>query len=385
MRVLVDYRPALRKPTGVGEYTRRLVAALARLTPGGEGSPLLDLTIFSSSWKDRLCLPGDLVGADAIDLRVPVAALNLAWHRLGWPSIERLTRRRFDVVHSFHPLLMPSRAAAQVVTIYDLHFLAHPERTRAEIRRDYPALVRAHARRADHIIVISEFTGREVQRLLGVPADRLSICRPGAPTWSPRPAAHDDRYILFVGTLEPRKNVGALLDAYETLLARGVARLPGLVLAGRPTPDAADWLARIARPPLLGHVRTLGYVDSSARQSLYESACLLVQPSHEEGFGMPVLEAMTLGVPVVAANRGALPEVLGDAGLLADLDRGADDPRSLAGSMERMLSDDSLLATASVRGIARAQRFRWVDAAETAREAYGRALHRGRLRASQGD
>ncbi len=377
MRVLVDYRPALRTPTGVGEYTRQLVSALE----AGAAGRGLDLTIFSSSWKDRLEVPGELLGAEAIDLRVPVVALNLAWHRLRWPPIEWLTGRRFDVVHSFHPLLMPSRWAAQVITIYDLNFLTHPERTRAEIRRDYPALVRRHAQRADHIIVISEFTGREVQRLLGVPADRLSVCRPGAPDWPSRKAPPSDGYVLFLGTLEPRKNVGALLDAYERLLASRVPRLPRLVLAGHPTPDATAWLARIARPPLLGHVMLQGYVDPATRRSLYEGARLLVQPSHEEGFGMPVLEAMTLGVPVVAANRGALSEVLGDAGQLADLDCGPEDPHSLAGSMQRMLGDDDLLAAASARGVARAQGFRWADAASAARDAYDRALHRRRLRA----
>ncbi len=97
-------------------------------------------------------LPSELAGATAIDRRVPVAVLNLAWHRLGWPSVERLTGQSFDVAHSFHPLLMPSRSAAQVITIYDLNFLTHPERTRAEIRRDYAALVRSHAkeRRSRH-------------------------------------------------------------------------------------------------------------------------------------------------------------------------------------------------------------------------------------------
>ena len=141
------------------------------------------------------------------------------------------------------------------------------------------------------------------------------------------------------------------------------------------------WLARIARPPLLGHVVLQGYVEPATRRSLYEGAQLLVQPSYEEGFGMPVLEAMTLGVPVVAANRGALPEVLGDAGLFADLDCGPEDPHSLAGAIQRMLGDDDLLAAASARGVARALGFRWADAASAARDAYDRALHRRRLRA----
>ena len=376
MRVLVDYRPALRNPTGVGEYTRQLVSALAT----DHAHQGLDLEVFSSSWKDRLQPPAALERLEAVDLRVPVAVLNLAWHRLRWPPIEWLTHRSFDVVHSFHPLLMPSRSAAQVITIYDLNFLTHPERTHAEIRRDYPALVQSHAQQADHVIVISEFTSREVQDRLKVPADRITICSPGAPDWASRPSEPADGYVLFVGTLEPRKNVGALLDAYQALLVSDIAGLPPLVLAGRATAASADWLARIERPPLLGHVRTLGYVEPSARQAIYEGALFLVQPSHEEGFGMPVLEAMATGVPVVAARRGALPEALGDAGLLVDPDQAPGDAGSLAGAMRRMIDDPKLRETAASRGLARAQSFRWTVAAGHLREAYDRALHRRRLR-----
>ena len=189
MRVLLDYRPALRQRSGVGEYTHQLVKALLAAFPADAPGAPLELTLFSSSWKDRLVLPeGELPGAATIDRHVPVSVLNRAWHRFGWPPAELLTGRRFDVTHSLHPLILPSRAAAHVVTIHDLDFLAHPERTRAEIRRDYPALARDHAHRADRVIVPSRFTAGEVERLLGVPADRISVCPPGAPDWAPREA-----------------------------------------------------------------------------------------------------------------------------------------------------------------------------------------------------
>ena len=114
--------------------------------------------------------------------------LNLAWHRLRWPPIEALAGGEYDIAHSPHPLLLPSRSAAQIVTIHDLHFLTHPERTSAEIRRDYPALVRTHATRADRVIVVSRFVAGEVQRLLDIPADRISVCPNGAPDWKGPPA-----------------------------------------------------------------------------------------------------------------------------------------------------------------------------------------------------
>ena len=162
-----------------------------------------------------------------VDRRVPVAALNFAWHRLRWPPIEALAGGEYDIAHSPHPLLLPSRSAAQVVTIHDLHFLSHPERTSAEIRRDYPALVRAHARRADRIIVVSRFVAGEVQRVLGI-AGRSHFClsRTARPSGRGLPLRADaGGYLLFVGTIEPRKNVGGLLDAYARLLARGAPTL----------------------------------------------------------------------------------------------------------------------------------------------------------------
>jgi glycosyltransferase involved in cell wall biosynthesis len=366
VRVLIDYRPALRQRSGAGEYTHQLVKALLATFPKAE----LELTVFSSSWKDRLDVEQtELAGVTAIDSRVPVRLLNLAWHRLGWPSAEGLTGCRFAVTHSSHPLILPSRAAAHVVTIHDLNFLSHPERTQAEIRRDYPPLVRDHARRADRILVPSQFTAGEVTRQLGVAAEKISVCPPGAPPWTPRAAPPTDGYVLFLGTLEPRKNVGALLDAYERLSLRRYP-LPRLVLAGKATDESRVWLERIARPPLDGAVRHIGYVEPANRRELYEGARLLVQPSFEEGFGLPVLEAMTVGVPVVAANRGALPEVIRDAGLLVDPDK-ADE---MAAGIDRMLTDQAYAATCAAKGVERARQFQWGATARRVYEAYQLAV-----------
>jgi len=371
VRVLVDYRPALRQRSGVGEYTHHVVKALIAAFPRDSPDAPLDLTLFSSSWKDRLQIAdADLAGIDAIDRRVPVSVLNYAWHRFGWPPADLLTGRSFDVTHSPHPLILPSRGAAHVVTIPDLNFLAHPERTRAEIRRDYPVLARSHAHRADHIIVISRFTAAEVERRLGVDADRISVCVPGAPDWTPRAATPPEGYVLFFGTLEPRKNIGALLDAYEALSAR--RRPPPLVLAGQTTPDSQPWLDRIKRPPLAGLARHIGYVHADKRREVYEGARLLVQPSFEEGFGMTALEAMTLGVPVVAANRGALPEVVGDAGPLVDPEA----PEEMTSAIERILDDSAFAAACSSKGALRARQFRWDHTARRVYEAYRRALER---------
>jgi glycosyltransferase involved in cell wall biosynthesis len=369
VHILVDYRAALRERTGVGHYAHELVRALVASSP-----PDQILSVFSSSWTDRLD-PARVPGARVIDRRVPVRVLNSLWHRWEWPPIELLAGTRVDIAHSLHPLLMPARRAAQVVTIHDLDFLDHPERSGAEIRRDYPALAAAHATRADRVIVISQHTAGEVERRLGVPASRISVCVPGAPEWPRRAHEPVPGSVLFVGTLDARKNVGALIDAYARVVA---ARpdAPPLVLAGRKTPDADVWLPRIDERPLAGHVRMAGYVPHAELLALYNDAILLVMPSHHEGFGIPALEAMTTGVPVVAADRGALPEVIGDAGLLVD----PMDAEAFAATILRALADRSLRDTLRERGWRRAAGRQWADTASAARDAYALALDARRQR-----
>jgi glycosyltransferase involved in cell wall biosynthesis len=375
VRILVDYRPALRERTGVGEYVHELVRAYTALPEAADD----EVRLFTSSWKDRpTATVGQELNATVIDRRVPVGVLNYLWHRIEWPPVETLSGR-IDVVHGQHPLLIPTRDAAQVVTIHDLFFLSAPERTRAEIRRDYVTLAPSHARRADAIIVSSEYTAGLVRTQLGVAADRIYVCPAGAPRWTPRRQRVDrreDGYVLFLGTLEPRKNIGVLLDAYVSLLDRGV-RVPPLVLAGRTTPESAAWLERSRRVPLAAHVEHRGYIAASDREALYAGARLLVMPSLDEGFGLPVLEAMAAGVPVVASNRGSLPEVAGDAAVLVD----AMDVAGLANAIERVVHDEAYAQDLASRGLERAASFTWIRTAAAARRAYLDAIVRHRERA----
>ncbi len=375
MRVLVDYRPALRQRTGVGEYVHELVRAYAAL-PEAVGD---DIRVFTSSWKDRPAagLSAEL-NVPVLDRRVPVGTLNYLWHRWAWPPIEALAGR-FDVVHGQHPLLIPARKAAQIVTIHDLFFLSAPERTRGEIRRDYAALAPDHARRADAVVVSSDYTRGLVSHQLGVPRERIHVCPAGAPRWRTlgrEPNLPRDGYVLFLGTLEPRKNLGVLLDAYAALLDRGVL-VPRLVLAGRATADAEPWLERIRRSPLSGRVEYRGYVPGAERESLYAGARVLVMPSLDEGFGLPVLEAMSAGVPVVASNRGSLPEVAGDAAVLVE----ATDVDGLATAIERVVHDEAHARALAGRGLVRAATFSWTRTAAAARRAYVDAVARRRERA----
>jgi glycosyltransferase involved in cell wall biosynthesis len=277
---------------------------------------------------------------------------------------------------------MPARHAAQAVTIHDLHYLTHPERTTAEIRRDYPSLTRPHAHRADAIVTTTAHVKAQVCAQLGVPAAKVYVCKPGAPAWKSlgrHPHVPRDGYVLFIGTLEPRKNIVTLLDAYDRLLRRGRTP-PRLVLAGGATPDAEAWLHRLAAPPLRGVVEYRGYVADDDREALLAGARLLVLPSLDEGFGLPVLEAMSAGVPVLTSNRGALPEVSGGAGTLVD----ALDVDGLGDALERLTSDDAFAEERARAGLEQARTFNWQDAATQLHLAYTDAVARRRRRAGGG-
>jgi glycosyltransferase involved in cell wall biosynthesis len=364
VRILIDYRPALRQRSGVGEYIHRLAEALVAITGGRD-----EVALFASSWKDRLATDA-IPGAITVDSRVPAKVLTNLWHRAGWPPVEWLAGD-WDVVHSSRPTRVPANRAAGFLTIHDLDFLDHPERAQAEFRGDYGALVQRHAQEADHIIVISAYTAGEVQSRLGVPQSRMTVCRPGAPRWTARERPPVEPYVLFVGTLEPRKNLGLLLDAYARLVTRGVP-VPRLLIAGRAVEESQPWLEALERPPLYGLATHAGYIADEAREGLYKGAAMLVLPSFNEGFGLPVLEAMTAGVPVIAANRGALPEVLGDAGLLIE----PDDVEGLVHAMQQVLTRPGLAEALASRGPRRARQFDWISSAHALRGAYEDARRR---------
>ena len=366
MRILVDYRPALRARTGVGEYIRQLVHAYTATHHD-------DVSVLTSSWKDRPAptLAREL-GARVIDRRVPVSVLNYLWHRLEWPPVETFSGP-VDVVHAAHPLLIPSRDAAQVVTIHDLFFLEHPERVRGEIRRDYPELAPTHARRADAVITSSRLTQRLIVERLGVPEDRIYCCPPGAPAWKTlggAPRVPSDGHVLLLGTLEPRKNVGVILDAF-TKLAQAASRAR-LVVAGSATPDADEWIGRMSQQPLKERVEYVGYVTDDRREALFAGARALVLPSLDEGFGLTALEAMSAGVPLLASNRGSLPDVVGTGGVLLD----PTDVDGWASAIERVTSDAAWARDLGCAGLDRARAFTWAGTAERLGQAYRDAVDR---------
>jgi glycosyltransferase involved in cell wall biosynthesis len=365
----LDLRPSLSQPTGVGTYVLGLLERLPALAPE-------DLFwFFSASMKERYPERAWPSNVRLVDRRLPVRALNLAWNRLGWPPLDRLVRSPLDLVHSPHPLLIPARRARRVITIHDLFFLKHPEMCQAEVRRDYVELVREHARRADGVICVSEHTASEARRLLDIPPEKIAVTPLGVdPAFRDIPSdeAIDATLarlrlprggILYLGTDEKRKNLVSLVMAYLSM-ARRRPGLPPLVLVG----PGSSWAqgGQIVGP----QIRATGYLPRDDVRALMAASTLLVLPSLEEGFGLPVVEAMAAGLPVVCTRGSALEEVAGDAATLVE----PRDTAALGQAIETLLDDAGVAASHSQRGLERSRLFSWDETARRTLSFYRKVL-----------
>jgi glycosyltransferase involved in cell wall biosynthesis len=302
--------------------------------------------------------------------------------RIGWEQLVQpfvLWQEKIDLLHSLAfvtPLLSP---CPSVVTIYDLSFILFPKGFKYSKRLYLTLLTRPSARSAKRIITISESTKRDTVRLLGVSPEKVDVVYCGVDKpFCPLPEREvasfrqkrglPERIILFVGTIEPRKNVARLVEAYSRLRDGQVK----LVIGG-----ARGWLyeevfARVEELKLTGDVLFPGYIPPDELPLWYNAAELFVYPSLYEGFGLPPLEAMACGTPVITSNVSSLPEVVGEAGLTVD----PMDSEGLAEAMNQVLSDGILRQSMREQGLARAGRFSWAKAAQETVEVYQRALGR---------
>jgi glycosyltransferase involved in cell wall biosynthesis len=369
MNIGLDLRPSLARPTGVGSY----VLALAQRLPGL--APEDNFVLFSASLRNRYPRRDWPANARLVDRRLPVRVLNYAWHRAQWPPLDRLVGAPLDLTHSPHPLLLPARKARRIVTLHDLFFLKHPDMTEAEIRRDYAPLVREHVRKADGVICVSEHTASEAQLLLGVPASKIAVIPNGIdpayrlPVSPPEADAVLARHrlprgaFLYVGSEEKRKNLVNLVMAYMGLAGRR-PRTPPLLLVG-PGPEWSQGGA-LSGP----QIRAVGYLETPEIRALMSASAALVLPSLEEGFGLPVVEAMAAGLPVVCSRGSALEEVAGEAATLVN----PLDTRSIASGLERILDDKARAEKQRAMGLERSRRFDWDIAAARTLEFYRRVL-----------
>jgi len=363
MHVTIDYTPAIRQRAGIGRYTRNLVSALAQTDRENR------YTLFCRGQG------ADVAGWPAnFDVRTtPVSdrLLTAAWHKLRLPfPVERLSGKS-DIFHSTDFTLPPLAAALGVATIHDLSFLRLGEHADPGLRDYLNARVPKTVAQAKRVLADSESTQRDLMELLGTPAGKISVVYAGVeerfqPVNDPKRLEQvrsryqlPDQFVLFVGTIEPRKNLKRLISAYAKM--RHETALPHkLIISG-----AKGWLyegvfEQVRLEGLTGGVLFPGFVADEDLPALYTLASLFVFPSLYEGFGLPPLEAMACGTPVVASNNSSLPEVLGTAALFVD----AHDTASIAQAMVRVLSDKSLSARLSRLGRAQATRFTWQAAAE---------------------
>lgn len=340
MRIGIDCRIAHYTPGGTGVYTRRLAQALAQLAAG---SP------------DQLML---LEAARAGRPLVSDAPGNVLRRRLFTPSHHSLEQaslplellpHRLDVLHSTDYIPPFVRGCRSVITVHDLAFLRWPEHLTLASRAYFNGHIRRAVRSADAIIAVSQATKRDLVDLLGVPSDKVTVVYEAAGQDVPEGAPAGD-YVLFVGTFEPRKNLPRLIEAFSEVRRRGY--VGELLLAGQPGWNAEATLAAIERHA--EYVRTCPFDPR-----LYRGARLLAFPSLYEGFGLPVLEAMTCGLPVLTSNLSSLPEIAGEAALLVD----PEDVEAIADGLWRLLTDAELAAELHRRGLARAAEFSWDRAA----------------------
>ncbi len=305
------------------------------------------------------------------------AATEAVMHHTLTPLLDGL-----DIFHSSEVLLWKQPGAINAVTIYDLTGLLFPQHHTADTLEHQWRKYRFAQEEADLIIAISEATKRDIETHLGIPARRVRVVHGGVdPAFHPiekRPAVARQlkplgltpgHYILHVGTLEPRKNLVRLIEAYHRLRQKRTTPTPPLVLAG-----AQGWMyqeiyARVETLHLERAVRFLGWVDRAALPALYNGAILFVYPSIYEGFGLPVLEAMACGVPVVTSNAASLPEIVGDAGLTVT----PEDTVGLSETIAQLLDTPDLRAELRRRSLARAQQFSWKRAAQKLLTAYSEA------------
>jgi glycosyltransferase involved in cell wall biosynthesis len=369
MHIGIDARLVHYTRAGIGEYTLRLTQALAAAYPA-----------------DRFTLLQHRRSAQPL-----VTAPNVQIARTLVPTHHRLEQRLLpwvanglgvDVFHS--PDFIPPLAAtgASVITIHDLAFLIYPHFLTQESARYYGQIDRA-VRHADEIIAVSHSTKHDLVRMLGVNEEKIHVIHEAAdPLYAPEDKGEALRhvqelfdlpseYILFVSTIEPRKNLQGLLLAYRRL--RDDYKLyPALVLVGAPGWLSDDVYSLVDKLDLRQHCYFLGRVDAHDLKHLYNAAQCLVHPAFYEGFGLPPLEAMACGTPVVVSNVSSLPEVVGDAALLVNPNQ----DEEITVALWRLLTDLQLRDELRGKGLQRAASFSWARAAEETMSAYRKASAR---------
>jgi alpha-1,3-rhamnosyl/mannosyltransferase len=342
LRIALDATYSIgRELTGVGAYSKEILCSLTAAHPEVEF---------------LLCYRPHRFLRSLLTPRSPNSLRAVLW--------ETRPPRKVQLFHGLNQRLPEARLPKAVSTFHDL-FVLTGDYSSVEFRRRFAAQARHAAERSDLIIAVSRFTASQVEELLGVEKDRVRVIPHGVRLPQTTPQEARERMILHVGAVQRRKNIQRLVRAF--------GQVPSgwrLVLAGSFGFGAEDTLREVEKSPRRGDIELLGYVPAQKLADLYSRASIFAFPSLDEGFGMPVLEAMAWGIPVVASNRSSLPEVCGDAALLVD----PFDVDAIASALRTLAGDDVLRASLIERGLAHTTGFSWQLTAERTWKVYQELL-----------
>ncbi len=379
MKIAIDARWIFSEISGIGEYTRELIRHLAR-DPGRHDYTLIfqDPALLERT-RAELALAES---APIVFQRVPYGLFSPRNQIALPPLLRRLNIRVFHSPNYMLPLLAfprhgrgPLRAVVTIHDVIPLLFPDHaPRSKKSRVLPLYRALMRSIGRRADRILTDSAASARDLIRELAIPPDQAGkvltvYCgvstRFVPPVARPSRAADVPRTLLYVGRADPYKNLTGLIRAFEQ--ARALVPVPlELIIAGAPDPRYPEAQQLVYERGLEPHVHWTGYVPDGLLTRLYQEADALLHCSRYEGFGLQVVEAMACGTPVICSRAGSLPEVVGDAALLAD----PDDVETFARHVATVLTRPDVAAQLRARGLARAATFTWAATAARTREVY---------------
>ncbi len=368
MHIAIDYNAAVRQGGGIGRFVREITRIAAAAAPQHRFSlwyAARGLDPASGPMREFAALCRRLKNVTPRPLPLSERLLTILWQRARLPLPVEAVVGPVDVVHGTDFVLPPTRART-LLSIHDFAYIIHPETARPELRRYLSRAVPRNVRRADHIHVNSIATQRDMERLLGVPHAKSTIIYSGSGNdFYRRDAAEiaamrqrldlPPRYLLNVGTVQPRKNVERLIAAYASV--RELAADTPLVIAGKRGWLAEPIYAAVERFGLHEQVRFLDFVSDDDLPRLYSGALALAYPSLYEGFGVPICEAQACGTLTITSAVSSMPEIAGDAALLVDPHSVA----SIAHALRRALTEPELQAWAKAAGPRQAAHFVWAN------------------------
>lgn len=374
MRVIIEDRPLRKALTGVGNYIAQLLRHLPEFSPDIFAEPFMHTHLIRRDWRRQAepsAPPPPPPMKRTGGLRVPWIVRSTL--QAGYDTLFRLKTRGYDLYHE--PNHVPIRSSLPTITtIHDLSVLVHPQWHPADRVKWYEKSFAAGVRQSRHLLAASEFTKREIIRVLGVPADRITVTYQAARDSflatgvavrrGEIPALPDgvlgsntrmpEKFFLFVGTLEPRKNVEGLLDAFAAL-PYAIRDRHRLLIAGAWGWKAEQIRSKLADRKLGEHVHLLGYLHDPQLAALYARCTAFVWPSWYEGFGLPPIEALACGAPVLVSDVSSLPEVVGNAGVLLP----PDDIAAWTFAMKNAAAVADARDDLNLRAFEQASRFSW--------------------------